>query len=254
MVRLRTFIFIISTLLIFFSACKKKEKLPAIPELPEVGSNEIISHTAYTLSYSEEHEQAEWVAYELTAEEATSENAERTDDFRQDPDVSTGSATTTDYKNSGYDRGHLMPAGDNKLTKEVMSESFFMSNMSPQNPQFNRNRWRFLEDQVREWAEENDGLYIVTAGVLTGNLETIGINQVAIPEYYYKVIMDCDISKGIAFLMPNENLNDQTFRDYVVTIDEVEAVTGINFFPWLTKSEEKIESKTDTTLWGFSYF
>ncbi|MEA2041236.1 MAG: DNA/RNA non-specific endonuclease [Bacteroidota bacterium] len=246
--------YLVLTIIILTIGCKSKEILPAYPELPEAGSNEIISHAAYTLSYSENHEQAEWVAYELTSNEAVSDLFDRTDDFREDPLVSTGSAALSDYSGSGFDRGHLCPAGDNKWSEEAMSESFFMSNMSPQEPQFNRQRWRYLEAQVRAWAEEFDGLYVVTAGVLKGDLNTIGDNQVAIPEYYYKVIIDREVSKGIAFLMPNINLNDQSFRDYAVTIDSIETVTEINFFPWLTKSEDKIETKIDTALWGFSYY
>jgi endonuclease G len=236
--------------------CKDKGSIfPEQPELPAPGQNEIVAHTAYTLSYSETHEQAEWVAYVLTADNAASELVERTDDFREDSSVSTGSAALSDYSGSGYDRGHLMPAGDCRWDETVMSESFFMSNMSPQDPQFNRVRWRFLESQVRQWAIDHGGLYIVTAGVLTDDLPSIGENEVAVPEYYYKVIVDMDITKGIAFYMPNTNLNDSQIQNFFTTIDSVEMHTGIDFFPWLSAEDElTIESRTDTSEWGFSYY
>ncbi len=227
---------------------------PDHPELPLLGDNQIIRHEAYTLSYNEKYEQAEWVAYELTGEHAASKEFDRTDDFRPDSLVLTGSAELADYFKSGFDRGHLMPAGDCRWNEKVMSESFYMSNMSPQNPQFNRNRWRFLEMQVRDWAVKYGALYVITAGVLIDGLPTIGDNEVAIPNQYYKVITDTAMTKGIAFLLPNENLNKDSIQNYFTTIDEVERATGLDFFPWLSmEQEQKLEGKTDTSLWGFKY-
>ena len=104
---------------------------------PKPDTNQVVKHTAFWLSYSEPHEQAEWVYYILTPERVSG-TEKRKNNFRADPAVLTGSATLADYKGSGYDRGHLCPAADNTHTKEAMSESFFMSNMSPQEPGFNR--------------------------------------------------------------------------------------------------------------------
>ncbi|GAH82191.1 unnamed protein product, partial [marine sediment metagenome] len=128
--------------------------------------DDIIRHTAYTLKYKEKYEQAEWVLYKLTAERVKG-SYKRTNDFRPDPMVKTGSATLSDYKGSGYDRGHLAPAGDMKWSTTAMSESFYMSNMSPQNPGFNRGIWKKLEGQVRTWATDNEEIYIVTGPVLS---------------------------------------------------------------------------------------
>jgi endonuclease G len=111
-------------------------------------SGEIIKHSYYTLAYSEENEQAYWVYYVLTPEEINGTQT-RTDDFRPDPAVSTGSASLADYSGSGYDRGHLCPAADMKLNKTSMSETFYLSNMSPQLAGFNRGIWSTVEDQVR---------------------------------------------------------------------------------------------------------
>ena len=119
--------------------------------------------------------------------------------------ISTGSASLPDYKGSGYDRGHLAPAGDMKWSTTAMSESFYMSNMSPQEPSFNRGIWNRLESQVRRWAIDNGSVYIATGGVLTDGLKTLGSNSVSVPQYYFKVILDYqepDI-KGIGFIIPN---------------------------------------------------
>ena len=130
--------------------------------LPSHTSNhQIIEHSAYILQYNEKYEHAEWVIYLLT-QDRVADSFERTDNFRPDPKVITGSASLADYKGSGYDRGHLAPAADMKWSENVMSESFFMSNMSPQKPGFNRGIWKSLESIVRTWAIENNEIYIVT--------------------------------------------------------------------------------------------
>ncbi len=160
-------------------------------ELPHyTNDSEIIQHTGYALKYNEQYEQAEWVAYQLTDIEVNGKY-ERSDNFRKDPFVSTGSATLKDYKGSGYDRGHLIPASDMKWSPDAMSSSFYMSNMSPQDPSFNRGIWKKLEEQVREWAVDNREIYVVTGPVLTNGLyQTIGVNKVAVPNHYYKVVLD----------------------------------------------------------------
>ncbi len=169
-------------------------------------NHRIIEHSAYILEYNEKYEHAEWVIYLLT-QDRVSGSSERTDNFRPDPKVKTHSASLADYKGSGYDRGHLAPAADMKWSENVMSESFFMSNMSPQKPGFNRGIWKRLESIVRTWAIENDEIYVVTGPVLSDNLSAIGTNEVAIPEYYYKIILDYKEPeiKGIGFVVPNKS-------------------------------------------------
>lgn len=223
-------------------------------EIPKIGSgDQVLKHTAYSFVYNETHEQANWIAYELT-EERTHNVYERTDKFLVDPLVTTGSATDKDYEKSGYDRGHLAPAADMGWSETTVAESFYYSNMSPQEPGFNRGIWKRAEELVRNWAIENKDIYIVTGPVLTDGLKTIGPNEVSVPEYYYKVILDYsqpDV-KGIGFIMPNTSsqLNLQTFA---VSIDSVEAFTGIDFFPRLPDNEEKIIEQTiciDCWSWG----
>lgn len=214
--------------------------------------DDIIRHFAYTFKYREEHEQAEWIAYRLTAERVMG-SYKRTNDFRSDPKVKTGSAALSDYKGSGYDRGHLAPAGDMKWSSTAMSESFFMSNMSPQKPGFNRGIWKKLEEKVRTWATVNEEIYIVTGPVLSDNLPTIGSNEVAVPNYYYKVILDYKEPelKGIGFVLLNQS-SQQPLETYAVTIDSVEILTGIDFFPAMPDSlEDVIESTIKIDKWHF---
>ena len=212
----------------------------------------VVKHLGYTLCYEEKFEQAKWVAYRLTAGMCNNNDEERKDDFREDKFIKTGSALPEDYKKTGYDRGHLCPAGDMAWSEIAMSESFYMSNMSPQNPQFNRGIWKKLESQVREWAKKEEELYIVTAGVLEKGLPTIGEkNKVAVPKLYYKVILDVkgDEKKAIAFVMPNAGSKESIF-DYAVSIDSVERLTQINFFPSLPDVlENNLESKINVELW-----
>ena len=127
---------------------------------------QIIYHTGFTLSYNEAHEQASWVAYELTSNELI-KKVNRSDNFKQDPKVETGSALLSDYVRSGYDRGHLAPAADMSWSQITMEESFYMSNISPQKPGFNRGIWKKLESYVRQWAYDNESIYVVTGGIPT---------------------------------------------------------------------------------------
>ncbi|MGQ8336282.1 DNA/RNA non-specific endonuclease [Sunxiuqinia sp. A32] len=233
-------------------SCKTKE--PIVEEIQDVdlhpiSSGEVIEHTYYSLSYSENDEQAYWVFYHLTPE-LINGTEERTDDFREDPLVSTGSATLDDYKYSGYDRGHLCPAADMKLDNTSMSESFFLSNMSPQNPSFNRGIWSKLESQVRDWAIEYNGIYVATGPILNANLGTIGDNEVSIPSKYYKVIYD-EENGMIALLLANEG-SQNPLSDFVVTVDSIEVLTGVDFFPGLDDAiEANLESTVNITNWNF---
>jgi len=238
----------ILTILFFVTLVFAQIELPR-PKPEDV----IIRHVGYTLSYNETHEQANWVAYELTLEEVNG-IFERTNDFRPDPMVKTGSATLADYRGSGYDRGHLAPAGDMKWSAIAMSESFYMSNMSPQRPSFNRGIWKRLEEQVRKLAVDNKSVYIATGGVLIPGLIRIGPNQVSVPEKFYKVILDYQEPelKGIGFILPNKG-SKEPLQNYAVTIDKVESVTGIDFFYALPDEiEEEIESKINLSKWSFS--
>lgn len=242
--------FLIFILLLSIS-CKSAEVIqPQQDEsLQPKSSGEIVKHTYYTLAYSEEHEQAYWVYYEL-APEFINGGQSRTDDFRADPMVSTGSATLNDYKGSGYDRGHLCPAADMALNKISMSESFYLSNMSPQVPGFNRGIWSSVEDQVRQWALDYQKLYVVTGPIFKDNKGKIGQEEVTVPGYYYKVLFDGK-DKMIGLILPNASSSSK-LDQFVVTVDEIEKETGVDFFPGLDdKKEEQLESGIDKSGWSF---
>ena len=222
-------------------------------ELPApVKGEQIVEHTGYILSYNEEAEQPSYVCYELTREEVYGA-LDRADDFREDKSIRTGSAILSDYKGSGYDRGHMAPAADFKWSAEAMSDTFYLSNMSPQVPSFNRGIWGDLEAVVRQMAVDNEKICVATGPVLTdGPYKTIGKNNVAVPNQYYKVILDYtdpDI-KAIGFVLPNSDKTEK-LETYIMSVDEVEEITGLDFFYQLPDEEEAvIESSVDVSKWN----
>lgn len=226
-------------------------------ELPRYAETDIVvTHPGYTLLYDEKHEQARWVAYELTRSELYG-LYERGDDFRSDPSIPSESASLDDYRLSGYDRGHLIPAADLSWSEEAMSGSFYFSNMSPQEGQFNRGIWSKLEATVRNFADTEGSIYVVTGPVLTdGPYNTIGDNEVSIPNQYYKVILDYREPelKSIGFLLPNEG-SKKDLEDFATSVDEIETITGIDFFHRLPDPQEaELEREYDTNSWDFNTF
>ncbi len=220
--------------------------------LPSSTTNQVIIHDTYTISYSEQHEQAEWVAYELKKEHLSSTNRKRPL-FQLDKKVKTKSAHWGNFKNSGYSKGHLLPAGDRKFSKKAYDNTFLTSNVSPQKYDFNAGIWNRLEQKVRYWATKERHLYVITGGVLADNLKTIGREKVAIPNSYYKILLDYAAPeiKAIAFLVPHEESKKPLYK-FVVSIDQIESLTGIDFFPSLPDDLElNLEKKSDYKNWSF---
>ncbi|GGG41700.1 DNA/RNA non-specific endonuclease [Bizionia arctica] len=221
--------------------------------LPTSTTGQIIHHNGYSLSYSEPHEQAEWVAYELKKEHLSNTNFKRPY-FEIDPAVKTGAADWRNYKKSGFDRGHLCPAGDKAYSQEAYNETFLTSNISPQNHEFNSGIWNTLEQKVRYWAGKYNGVFVITGGVLEENLRTIGDERVSVPNQFYKILIDTNSGKTkmIAFLMPHENSNLPLYK-FVVSVDSIESLTGIDFFPELDDAlENELESSTSYKNWSFN--
>lgn len=212
----------------------------------------IIRHAGFDLRYNELYEQAAWVAYILTRYEVESGNEERSENFRPDTSVTTGSAVLRDYAGSGYDRGHLAPAADMKWSPVAMSESFLLSNMSPQVPGFNRGVWSRLESRVREWAVDNDSLLVITGPVLKDIDKFIGENKVGVPKYYFKVLADISSPsyKAIGFIIENKS-SSADLLSFAVPIDSIEKLTGLDFFSRLPNQEiiEWMESKVILDGW-----
>ncbi|PCH76123.1 MAG: endonuclease [Flavobacteriaceae bacterium] len=220
--------------------------------LPTSTTNQVVKHDYYTLSYSEKHEQAEWVAYELTKNQISRSKHKRPY-FTTDTKVKTKSAEWWNYKNSGYDKGHLCPAGDRKFSKKAHDATFLTSNISPQKHDFNAGVWNRLEQKTRYWANKYDKLYVITGGVLEENLKTIGDEKVSVPTHFYKILLDYTQPevKAIAFLMPHKE-SKKPLYEFVVSIDMIEQITGIDFFPNLPDNIENIIEKSDSyKQWSF---
>lgn len=228
-------------------------------------SEDYILHSAMALEYAEEHEQARWVAH-IILPDVISGSVGRTDDFRPDPLVATGSAVEADYflkylrpdsafdyDGFGYDRGHLAPSADFRWSERALSESFYYSNMSPQLDVFNRGGWAELEALLRAYVSRNPGvqLYVVTGPVLREGLPKIerGVNRVSIPEYFFKVALDLDNGRAIGFILPNKKI-DAPMEAYALTADEVEQRTGLDFFRLLPEARQAaLESRLDKAAW-----
>lgn len=213
--------------------------------LPTSTTGQVITHDTYSLSYAEEHEQAEWVAYVLKKEHISGGNHKRPY-FYQDPKVSTKSAHWNNYKNSGYTRGHLLPAGDRTFSKDAYDETFYTSNISPQKYELNTGIWNSLEMRIRNFVRKNGDVYVVTGGILTDNLKTIGNEKVSVPEYFYKIILfeNAGRYQMLAYLIPHEEEKRKPLTAYTVTTDSIERLTGIDFFHFLDdKIETDLESK-----------
>ena len=226
-----------------------------LPQLKRKRTEQVIQHEGYTVSYNADYRIANWVAYVLTDKEARSDKAERQNKFVVDPLVKGASATNEDYTRTGYDRGHLAPAGDMKWSEKAMRESFYLSNITPQKPGLNRGIWKELEEQIRLWARENGAVLIATGPVIPDEeLNRLGKNRVGVPRQFYKVL--CMVVnnqlEGVGFLFENRDYGTTPLRQMMVPIDRVEQVTGIDFFPALPDDEERqMEATVHTDLWSF---
>lgn len=225
-------------------------ELPApLTDRPE----RILKRKSYTTSYNNETRLPNWVAWELTPEKLV-ERESRTNKFLPDPDLPEAEAVTTDdYKNSGWDRGHMCPAGDNRWHWRAMTESFYMTNICPQHHNLNRGDWKELEEDCRRWAEATGRVYIVCGPILyRQEHQTIGReHQVTVPEAFFKVIlcMETTPPRAVGFIYKNASGN-HPLDSYVNTVDEVERITGIDFFPALPDEVERVvEASYDLSLW-----
>lgn len=213
----------------------------------------IIRHKHFFLSYSEEHEQAEWAAYYLTGGSKQQHSFSRPY-FSQDPLVDTDSAHWKNYKDSGFDKGHLVPAADMKFSEEAYNETFYTSNVAPQNKAFNAGVWNRLEQKIRYWADKYTALFIVTGSILHDSLVTIGEEEVSVPDYFFKIVVR--VQNGglvmIPFLVPNKK-SDLPLYTFATTIEEIEQITKIDFNQKLSeKIDEKIEKELSYKEWSFS--
>ena len=215
-----------------------------IPETLTRRNEQVIEHLGYTVSYNSFYKTPNWVAWELTRKE-TEGDEERTNKFLPDPELPEPRVTTSDYTRSGYDRGHMAPAADMKWSSRAMKESFYMSNICPQNRKLNRDDWGDLEESCRKWAEKYGTVHIACGPIYdTKSPKRIGKNRVAVPDRFFKVVLIYNRKNPMAmgFLFDNK-AHHQNLKNYMVTVDKVEEETGLDFFPKVPDSiEERIES------------
>lgn len=212
---------------------------------------QMLHRTAYTVCYNAKARLPHWVSWTLTADHVKGTYKREGIKFQEDTDVPSPRATDADYRLSGYDRGHICPSGDNKWSEEAQRESFLMTNICPQLHNLNAGDWNEMEQQCRHWAEKHGEIYIVGGPILYRKRhKTIGKNKVVVPEAFFKVVLRLgDDPKAIAFIYKNAEGN-RPKGDYVNTVDEVERMTGIDFFPTLDDSlEAKIEAEASWEDW-----
>ena len=218
---------------------------------PETIPSQIVNYEGMILSFNKDLHIPNWVAWELTATEVSG-TFPRDDNFRGDDNV-IGSAEKWDYSYSGYDRGHMAPAGDMKWSAKAMDESFYMTNMCPQAKSLNTGAWKRLEEKCRQWAEIDSAIIVICGPIVTDPInEYIGDSKVAVPQRFFKVILSPYIEnpRGIGFIMPNAKVPGG-MQAAAVSIDEVERVTGYDFFSSLPDEiENDVESQCKFHYWS----
>jgi endonuclease G, mitochondrial len=223
-----------------------------VPTRPGGPAGELLCRKGYLLSHDPVRKTPLWVVEHLTREKVRSD-VERSDDFRADAELDPGKrAELSDYRGSGYDRGHMAPAADMAWDEQAMSESFYLSNMVPQvGIGMNRGIWMELEKKVRIWARERGELYVYSGPIYhVSDTKTIGNNKVAVPSFLYKIVLDPRQKEAIALIMPNRKLRTEDLPNYLVSVREVETETGLNFFSILpTIEQDKLDSLKAPRLW-----
>ncbi len=230
------------------------EALPGL-EIPGASGGRTVQHGAYVSSYNTSTLIPDWVAYELTAEEAQGRRERDGIEFRMDPDLKgCTQAMREDYSGSGWTKGHLMPAADAAFSSNTMAETFYFTNICPQNEVLNAGDWQYLEKRVRNWARIYGSVWVVTGPIVGENrYGTIGERNVTVPDSFYKALLvrrkDGSYS-SIAFVMDNDE-ERYYLKDCAMSVDELERLTGFDFFPSLDdRIEEKVESSVRLSDWG----
>ena len=214
----------------------------------------LLRRLGYTAGYSKEWRCPVWVAWELTEPHTTGEYSRKGVSYHEDYDVPAPRATNADYSRSGYDRGHMCPSGDNKWSSRAQEECFLFTNMCPQSHNLNGGDWNDLEMKCRTWAKRYGYIYIICGPVFKGDRpsRTIGRNKVWVPDGFYKVVMRTggdDECAAIGFYYDNED-GHRPMSEYVCTVDEIEEMTGLDFFSGLNdKTESRIEAAASLREW-----
>lgn len=211
---------------------------------------ETIEYEGFTVSFNAQAHIPNYVVWELTATEADADG-KRISDFQADERID-GCPTIDDYRRSGYDRGHMAPAADMKWSEKAMADCHYLTNIAPQAKALNSGAWNTLEANCREWARRDSAIIVICGPVLSDKIvRHIGKTEVSVPERFFKVVLAPYASppRGIGFIMPNARVVGGV-QAAAVTIDEVEAVTGYDFFSALPDDiETVVESQCNYPLW-----
>lgn len=218
---------------------------------PENLPSQLKTYEGFTVSFNSDNHTPNWVGWELLAKEACGEIG-RSDNFWYDPDIE-GCPVTGDYTRSGYDRGHMVPAADQKWSQKAMEDCFVMANMCPQDHSLNAGAWATLEKKERQWAER-DSCVVIVAGPIYESTDTkrIGNIGVRVPSAFFKVMAApyLEQPRAIAFVYPNMS-SPGNMQNYVMSVDEVEQLTGFDFFSNLPDEiENAIEATSSFKEWN----
>lgn len=237
--------------LLSFCSCRaQKDESIEIPEPLNDGKEVILKRTGYTVSYNSDTRIPNWVAWHLTAEHTEGETKKPSAYF-EDKEVPRPRVTNEDYEGSGWMHGHMCPAADNRWNKKAMRETFLLTNICPQHRSLNSGLWNRIEQDCRKWARKHGDLYIVCGPVLLNREhETIGGHNIVVPEAFFKVILCLQGKpKAIGFVVRN-NKGKKKRDQFINTVDEVERITGYDFFPALPDSiENKVEAYSNINDW-----
>ena len=211
--------------------------------------SDLIQYTGYLVSFNTETLLPNWVYYELVKSETNGDNTREGKNFRKDPDLQRPQAEDDDYRNSGWSRGHMAPAGDFKWSDKAMTETFYFTNCCPQNQALNAGQWSTLEKKVRSWAKKYGKVLVVTGPIIGENIYgTIGDNNVVVPDAFFKAVVAGD--QSIAFVMYNRPENEN-MQKCAMTVDELEKLSGYDFFSELDDEfENMVEASYKLSYWG----
>ncbi len=224
----------------------------ALLELPAIRNSDVVLvYNGFIINYNTQRLIPNWVAYELTAEEVAGE-IPRARGFSMDLDYKGRQAMREDYSNTGWDKGHMAPSADMKWSQTAMNESFYLTNICPQNHDLNGKDWHSLEKYVRDWALKFGSIWVVCGPYVYANTYgTIGERNVVVPDGFFKAVLRRDGKdfKSIAFVFEN-NSNRQPVREAVVSVNDVEALVGFDLFTNLSdKIEEAVEAEASWEEW-----
>ena len=240
--------------LLLFAACSATPQPDTVAthieglELPAYAEDEdIVRHLGYTASYNHITLVPDWVAWELTAAEAAG-TCDGQYSFSRDPDVSFPKASREDYSHSGYDKGHMAPRADMRWSEKALEESYYFTNICPQDHEMNSQAWRKIEEMTRRMARRHGTVWVVCGPVFDSSEHRhVGQACVHVPDRFFKAlaISTADGFHTVGFIVSNDR-QDGSPRRYAVSIDDIEAIIGRDLFPTLP---EEAEQTFDISLW-----